>query len=103
MFAIAFDLDVKKTNEHHPKRAQQAYVDIALRVAQFGFKRVQGSVYAANHEGLSRLFEAIKSLEELPWFGPSVKNIRAFRMEQGSDFTAIVKADAREGSGRSSS
>ena len=29
MFAIAFDLDVKKTNEHHPKRAQQAYVDIA--------------------------------------------------------------------------
>ena len=29
--------------------------------------------------------------KHLDWFGPSVKSMRAFRMEQGSDFTAIVK------------
>jgi virulence-associated protein VapD len=91
MFAIAFDLNVEKADEHHPKRSQQAYADIAKTLAQFGFSRVQGSVYAAQHEDLGRLFGAINAFRDLDWFGRCVKNIPAFRMEQGSDFTAIVK------------
>jgi virulence-associated protein VapD len=47
--------------------------------------------FAANEEDLANLFRAIDALKALPWFGPSVKDLRAFRMEQGSDFTAIVK------------
>ena len=91
MFTIAYDLDVEAADRHHPRTSRQAYADIAATLRRFGFERVQGSVWAADHEDLSKLFQAIDALRELPWFGPSVKNIRAFRMEQGSDFTAIVK------------
>jgi virulence-associated protein VapD len=91
MFAIAFDLNVEKADEHHPRRSKQAYADIAVTLSSYGFSRVQGSVYASDHEDLGRLFEAIAALKGTGWFGRCVKNIRAFRMEQGSDFTAIVE------------
>jgi virulence-associated protein VapD len=90
MFAIAYDLDIEAADKNHPKRCRQAYRDIAWTLHQFGFERVQGSVFAADHEDLSRLFRALDALRALPWLGACVKNIRAFRMEQGSDLTAIV-------------
>ena len=90
MFVIAFDLSVAAAQQHHPKGDRQAYLDIKATLNGLGFERVQGSVYVAKHEDLSKLFEAIDALRVLPWFGPSVKNIRAFRMEQGSDFTGIA-------------
>ena len=34
---------------------------------------------------------AIQALKAQPWFPLSVKDIRAFRVEQWSDFTPIVK------------
>ena len=91
MFAIAIDLTVADAEEHHPKGQRQAYSDIAKSLRLYGFERVQWSVFAATNEDLANLFSAIDALRALRWFGPSVKNIRAFRMEQGSDFTAIVK------------
>lgn len=91
MFAIAIDMTVADAREYHPKGSRQAYHDIQLTLGKFGFERVQWSVYAAKDEDLSNLFSAIDALRQLSWFGPSVKNIRAFRMEQGSDFTSIVK------------
>jgi virulence-associated protein VapD len=90
-FVTAFDLSVKLANEHHPKRSQQAYEDIARTLARFGFERVQGSVYASDHEELDPLFEAIAALQALGWFGRSVKNVRTFRMEQGADFTRLMR------------
>ena len=45
MFAIAFDLKVADTEQHHPKGAQQAYADIAKTLERFAFRRIQGSVY----------------------------------------------------------
>ena len=65
--------------------------DIEKLLGQFGFKRIQWSVYAANHEDLAKLFGAIDGLRKLEWMGPSVVDLRAFRMEQGSDFTGVVK------------
>jgi len=91
MFVIAFDLSVATAQRQHPKGDRQAYLDIKATLNGFGFERVQGSVYAAKDEDLANLFSAIDALRQLDWFGPSVKNIRAFRMEQGSDFTAFVK------------
>lgn len=72
----------------------QAYRDIKAALEKHGFERVQGSVYASNTEDLSKLFLAIDALRSLAWFGQSVKNIRAFRMEQGSDFTGVVQTAA---------
>jgi len=43
---------------------------------------------------MSILFRAIYDLMQLPWFPLSVRDIRAFRVEQWSDFTATVKGMA---------
>ena len=45
MFAIAFDLVVAGTAQHHPKGVAQAYADIGGTLANFGFNRVQGNLY----------------------------------------------------------
>ena len=91
MFVIAYDLTVADAEEHHPRSYRQAYLDIESALNRFGFQRVQWSVFAAKDEDLANLFNAIDALRSMEWFGPSVKNIRAFRMELGSDFTPIVK------------
>jgi virulence-associated protein VapD len=67
MFAIAFDLVVADTAQHHPKGVSQAYADIGSTLANFGFNRVQGSLYTTPSEDLANLFGAIMALKALPW------------------------------------
>jgi virulence-associated protein VapD len=92
MFAIAFDLVVVETAQNHPKGVAQAYSDIGTTLANFGFNRVQGSLYATSSEDLANLFSAITALKALPWLPESVRDIRAFRVEQWSDFTNLIKS-----------
>ena len=91
MFAIAFDLVVADTAKNHPKGVSQAYTDIGNTLAQFGFEWRQGSVYTTDSDNMATLFSAIMALKALPWFPPSVRDIRAFKVENWSDFTAVVK------------
>ena len=91
MFAIAFDLVVAETAQHHPKDVSQAYADIDATLANFGFNRVQGSRYTNSSEDLANLFAAITALTAPPWLPASVRDIRAFRVEQWSDFTVLVR------------
>ena len=91
MFAIAFDLVVAKAENTHPRGSRQAYLDIEYTLGHFGFGRVQGSVYVTKTDDMANLFRAISALKALPWFAESVRDIRAFRVEQWSDFTALIK------------
>ena len=91
MFAIAFDLTVEETERHHPKGVSQAYCDIRQTLELCGFERIQGSVYVCQNEDLANLFDAIGKLKSLPRFPASVRDIRAFRIEQWSDFTERFK------------
>lgn len=91
MFAVTFDLAVAETGKQHPKGVTQAYNDIAGTLEQFGFERIQGSVYVTKSEDMANLFQAIIALKALVWFPLSVRDIRAFRIEQWSDFTPIIK------------
>jgi len=91
MFAIAFDLVVADTEKHHPRGVSQAYTDIANTLRHFGFRWIQGSVYVTDSENMANLFDAIMALKALPWLPASVRDIRAFRIEQWSDFTPIMK------------
>jgi len=59
---------------------------------QFEFKRVQGSVFLNEGEDLANLLLAMNDLKALPWFPKVVRDIRAFRVEQWSDFTGFMKA-----------
>ncbi len=92
MFAIAFDLDTVRTKRVHPKSLTQAYTDIGNTLKRFDFEWRQGSVYTCNTEDLGNLFDAMLALKTLPWFPAAVRDIRAFRVEQWSDFTPRVKA-----------
>jgi virulence-associated protein VapD len=92
MFAIAFDLVVADTATHHPKGVSQAYADIGATLVRFGFDRVQGSLYVTAKEDLANLFLAIMALQAMPWFPSCVRDVRAFRVDQWSDFTNLVKS-----------
>ena len=92
MYAIAFDLVVADTEKHHTQGVSQAYSEIGTILGQHGFRRVQGSLYVTDDENMAKLFLTIQALRALPWFPASVRDIRAFRIEQWSDFTPVVKA-----------
>lgn len=91
MYAVAFDLIVAETDKNHPKGVSQAYADIGSILAKYGFRRVQGSLYVTDDENMAKLFTAIQALKSQSWLPSSVHDIRAFRIEQWSDFTPIVK------------
>ncbi len=91
MYAVAFDLVVADTDKNHPKGTTQAYTEIGEVLGEHGFRRVQGSLYVAENEDMANLFLAIQSLRARAWFPKSVRDIRAFRIEQWSDFTPVVK------------
>lgn len=91
MYAISFDLVVSDTEQHHPKGVTQAYTDIGVVLRKFGFERVQGSLYTNNDENMANLFQAMNALKAMEWFPNSVRDIRAFRIEQWSDFTSVIK------------
>jgi virulence-associated protein VapD len=92
MYAIAFDLVVADTEKHHPQGVSQAYSEIGAILGEHGFRRVQGSLYVTDDENMAKLFVTIQSLRALPWIPHSVRDIRAFKIEQWSDFTPVVKA-----------
>jgi virulence-associated protein VapD len=92
MYAVAFDLTVVDTEKHHPKGVSQAYTEIGAILGEHGFRRVQGSLYVTDDEDMANLFLAIQALRTRSWFPKSVRDNRAFRVEQWSDFTAVVKA-----------
>ncbi|MFZ7109416.1 virulence factor [Avibacterium avium] len=85
MYAISFDLVVADTEENHPEGVTQAYTDIGTTLNRFGFERIQGSLYTNADENMANLFQAME------WFPYSVRDIRAFRIEQWSDFTPVIK------------
>ena len=92
MFAIAFDLDVAAAHRHHPGKHQGAYKDIRNVLNDHGFRPIQGSTYAADHEDQVRLFLALTTLRRFDGFGGCLKNLRVFRMETGADFTGVMKS-----------
>jgi len=87
-----FDLTVEDTEKHHPRGVSQADSEIGAILGEHGFRRVQGSLYVTDDQDMANLFLAIQALRSRAWFPKSVRDIRAFRVEQWSDFTAVVKS-----------
>lgn len=40
---------------------------------------------------MANLFQAMNALKQLEWISQSVRDIRAFRIEQWSDFTDFIR------------
>lgn len=93
MFAIAFDMDIKELRNYYGEPYNNAYYEIKIILRRYEFFNTQGSVYLTNKDDMANLFAAIFALKKIVWFKKAVRDIRAFKVENWSDFTQIVKED----------
>ncbi len=93
MFAIAFDMDIKELRNSYGEPYNNAYYEIKIILRKYAFYNTQGSVYLTEKDDMANLFAAVYALKKIPWFKLAVRDIRAFKVENWSDFTQIVKAD----------
>ncbi len=91
MFAIAFDMDIRQLRSTYGATYNNAYYEIKILLRKYDFYNAQGSVYLTDKEDMANLFSAIDALKHLDWFVRSVRDIRAFKVENWSDFTQVVK------------
>ena len=93
MYAIVFDLEIDDLRKEYGDPYNKAYDEIRQELESIGFEGTQGSVYISTSEkdSLTTVYKAINKLSSITWFKNSVRDIRAFKVEDWSDFTEIVK------------
>lgn len=91
MFAISFDMLISDLRENYGDPYNNAYFEISNLLEKFDFYRTQGSVYLSQNNDLANLTRAMLALKSLTWFQKSVRDIRAFKVEDWSDFTGFMK------------
>jgi virulence-associated protein VapD len=91
MLAIIYTLDPDTANANHAQGIDGAMSELCRTLRSFEFERQQNGIYTSDKEDLANLFDAMTALKALPWFSASVRDIRAFRVEQWSDFTSFFK------------
>ena len=95
MYAIAFDLKIDDLKKTYGEPYNRAYDEIRQELEALGFEWTQGSVNmsVAKENTLTTVYKAINRLSAIDWFKKSVRDIRAFKVEDWSDFTDIVKGN----------
>ena len=93
MYAIAFDLKIDDLKREYGDPYNRAYDEIRQELESIGFEWTQGSVYInkSQENTLTTVYKAINKLSNIDWFKKSVRDIRAFKVEDWSDFTDVVK------------
>lgn len=95
MYAIAFDLKIDDLKKEYGEPYNRAYDEIRQELEALGFEWTQGSLYISNSDKdtLATVYKAINKLSSIGWFKNSVRDIRAFKVEDYSNFTDIVKGN----------
>lgn len=92
MYALAFDMKVDELRKYYGDSYANAYLEIRQELETIGFEWTQGSLYISRSDNnLANVYRAINRLQKIDWFKKSVRDIRAFKVEDWSDFTDIVK------------
>ena len=93
MYAIAFDLKIDDLKKEYGDPYNRAYDELRQELESVGFEWAQGSVYinTSQKNSLATVYRAMNKLSRIDWFRKSVRDIRAFKVEDWSDFTEIVK------------
>ena len=91
MFAISFDMVIVDLKSNYGEPYNNAYYEISSILEEFNFYRAQGSVYLTDKNDMVNLTRAVNKLKTIDWFKNSVRDIRAFKVEDWSDFTAFMK------------
>ncbi len=81
---------VSELKTHYGEPYNNAYYEISNLLEQYGFYRTQGSVYLSTQNDLVNVTRAMLELKKLVWFQKSVRDIRAFKVENWSDFTSFM-------------
>lgn len=89
-YAISFDMEIELLEKFYGIPYNPAYAEIRKILLRNGFYWIQGSTYVTQGN-LVNLNEAIMDLKSVDWFCKSVRDIRAFKIEEWSDFTASFK------------
>ncbi|GAA8698982.1 endoribonuclease VapD [Helicobacter pylori] len=93
MYALAFDLKIEILRKEYGEPYNKAYDDLR-QLELLGFENTQGSVYVnySKENTLAQIYKAINKLSQIEWIKKSVRDTRAFKVEDFSDFTEIVKS-----------
>lgn len=93
MYAILFDLNIDDLKKIYGDPYNGAYDEIRQELESLGFEWTQGSVSinSDSSNSLTTVYKAINRLSKIGWFKQSIRDIRAFKVEDWSDFTEIVK------------
>ena len=92
MFAISFDMVIIDLKNNYGEPYNNAYFEINKALRKYEFYYTQGSsVYLTQNNDMSNLFRAMNALKNISWFRDSVRDIRAFRVEDWSNFTEFMK------------
>ena len=83
---------VSELEKNYGTPYNSAYYEIRSLLKKNGFYWFQGSTYMTESNDLSVVFKAIMDLKGIDWFRKSVRDIRAFRVEDWSNFTELIKA-----------
>ena len=86
-------MEVAKLKENYGEPYNKGYDEIKMLMDELGFTWAQGSLYISKNEkdNLTTVYKIINTLSTIKWFTDSVLDIRAFKVEDWSDFTDIVK------------
>jgi virulence-associated protein VapD len=96
LYAITFDMDIESLKIHYGDPYNNAYGEIRKVLQRQGFTWQQGSVYfgGENINAVTCVLAAIELSRTLPWFAPSVRDIRMLRIEEFNDLMpAVQQAD----------
>lgn len=92
VYAIAFDLDTKIAAELVTGGYHYCYTQIKMVMAEYGFQRVQGSVYFgdADSSPVSCML-AVKAMDDrFAWFGRAIKDLRMLRVDEDDDMLPLL-------------
>ena len=93
MFAISFDMLIADLKTNYGETYNNAYYEISVVLEEFHFFRAQGSVYLSEKNDMANLTKAMIKLKSIDWFNKSVQDIRAFKVEDWSNFTDFMKEE----------
>ena len=93
VYAIAFDMDIDQLRTHYGDPYNNAYLEIRRVLQRHGFTWQQGSVYFGGERvnAVTCVLAAVDLARTLPWFGPSVRDIRMMRIEELNDLMPAVQ------------
>ena len=93
VYAIAFDMDIESLRSNYGDPYNNAYLEIRRILQGHGFTWQQGSVYFGGERinAVTCVLAAIDLSRQLPWFAPSVRDIRMLRIEELNDLMPAVQ------------